>query len=140
MHRSQEIDDSALACGLGLTSIAIGLAELTLPQQVENLLGIDDTPQTRGILKVLGVREFSHGVHLLLDGSTTNLASGAWARVAGDALDNVCLAAAATKTKRLGSFSVVAASVMAIGVLDVITAIRLSRPQPQTRLSRLFRN
>jgi hypothetical protein len=140
MHRSQEIQDSSLTCGLGLTSIAIGLAELTLPQQVENLLGIDDTPQTRGVLQILGVRELSHGVHLLMDGSTTNLATGVWARVAGDALDNVCLAAAATKTKRLSSFSVVAASVMAIGVLDVITAIRLSRLKPQTRLTRLFRN
>src|SRR4051812_12826552 len=139
MHDSHEMEDSALACGLGLASVAIGLAELTLPQQIEHLLGIDDTPQTRGVLKILGVRELSHGVHLLMDGSTTNLATGVWARVAGDALDNVCLAAAATKTKRLSSFSVVAASVMAIGVLDVITAVRLSRPKPQTRLSRLFR-
>jgi hypothetical protein len=119
--------DTALARGLGVASLGIGALELAAPQVVEEMLGIEHTPQSRGMLRVLGVRELCHGVAILAaDSSTDQLKAAVWARVAGDALDSVCLAKAATKTRKPASFAAVTASVLAIGLLDFICAKRLS--------------
>jgi len=119
--------DIALAKGLGWASLAIGATELAAPRKVEELLGIDHTPQNRGTIRALGVRELCHGLAILSeDGLTKQLKTSVWSRVAGDVLDSVCLATAATKTKKPASFAAVTASVLAIGVLDMICAKRLS--------------
>jgi len=126
-HYAHEDQDTEFARGLGWASIAIAAAEIAMPRQVEKLLGIDDTPDTRGTLRALGVRELCQGVCILTeDGPTEQMRSGVWARVAGDVLDTAFLGAAAMKTKKPGLFAAVAASVMAIGVADLLCAKRLS--------------
>lgn len=126
-----EISDAQLARGLGWASIAIGVAELAAPRQVEAMLGLDDTPDRRGALRILGIRELCHGVSLLADEEPSDsMRAAAWSRVAGDALDTALLGLAGAQTKKPGSFALVTAAVMGIGLLDVIAAKRLSeRPR-----------
>jgi hypothetical protein len=112
---------------LGLASIGIGLAEIAAPRQVQQLLGIDDKADQRGVLRVLGVRELMHGVSLLAGGKPRKIRAGIWSRVAGDALDSALLSAAATKTRRPAMFAAVTAIVLAIGVADVLSAVRSSK-------------
>ena len=118
--------DIAAAHALGWTSVGIGLSELIAPQQVLNLLGVEDRAEHRGIVRVLGKRELAHGAAILVNGDESKLRTGVWSRVAGDTLDCALLGAAATMTKRPASFAVVAAMVTAIGVADLVCALRLS--------------
>jgi hypothetical protein len=122
-----DVTDTEFARGLGWASIGIGLTELLAPRQVNDLLGLDDTPDRRGTVRVLGVRELCHGVNILTENTANEkLASGVFARVAGDALDSVALGIAATKTKHPFRFAVVTAMVMGIGLADVLCAKRLA--------------
>ena len=120
-------EDVKKAHVLGWASIGIGLAELALTKQVQNLLGLDDTPQRRGIFRTLGVREVLHGVSILIqDKPDVGMRTGVWSRVAGDALDTALLAKASTRTKKPIQFGIVSAMVMAIGAADFLCASRLS--------------
>jgi hypothetical protein len=112
---------------LGLASIGIGVTELAAPRFVENLLGLEDEPEQRGILQVLGVRELMHGIGLLTaTHSNRRPVPSLWARVAGDVLDTALLGVAAMKTKRPASFALVAAAVAAIGIADLYAAKKVS--------------
>jgi hypothetical protein len=126
-HYAHEQQDTEFARGLGWASIAIAAAEIAAPRQVANLLGVEDTPDTRGTLRVLGVRELCQGISILTeDRPTEQMRTGVWARVAGDVIDTAFLGVAAMKTKKPGRFAAVAASVMAIGAADLMCAMRLS--------------
>ena len=126
-HHESALDAQA-AKALGLASIGIGLAEIAAPGKVQELLGIQDRPSHRGILRVLGVRELMHGYALLTeDKPSREMTNSVWARVAGDVLDTAVLGVAATKTKAPGRFAGVAAAVMGIGALDLLSAMRLQR-------------
>ncbi|HEX8523516.1 MAG TPA: hypothetical protein VF669_14780 [Tepidisphaeraceae bacterium] len=128
MFGNEALEDVQGARGLGWASLGIGLAEVAAPRQVENLLGIDDSKEQRNILRVLGVRELMHGFSILTEDRPTHaLKTGVWSRVAGDMLDTALLGVAAMKTKKRGRFALVAASVLAIGALDMYYAQRLSR-------------
>ena len=61
----REQTDTALARGLGYFSAAIGLAEVLMPRQIENLLGIAHTAGNRGTIRALGVRELCHAATIL---------------------------------------------------------------------------
>jgi hypothetical protein len=132
--------DVRAARGLGYVSIGIGLTELVAPGTVLKLLGLEDTRERRGVLGALGVREVMHGVSLLTEREpTTQLKVGMWSRVAGDVLDSALLGAAAMKTERPLSFSIIAAAVTAIGAMDVMVAQRLQRHgSPQRKLEEQF--
>lgn len=120
--------DAKLARGLGWASIGIGLLEIAAPVQVESMLGLEDHREHRGIFRVLGAREIMQGVGILTGRQPTrHMSAGVWARVAGDILDTTLLGAAALKTRRPASFTAVAASVIAIGALDLYCALRLQR-------------
>src|SRR5689334_16875851 len=115
--------DMAAGRALGLASLGVALTELAAPRKVEQWLGIRNGQHT-GILRVLGVREALHGFDILSHRDPT---PGVWARVAGDVLDTALLGLAARKTRNLKGFATVAAIVMAIGVLDMVFAKRLSK-------------
>ena len=113
---------------LGWASIGIGLAEILAPEKVQAMLGIEDRPTHRGILRVLGVRELLHGVGILASGGRNReLIAGVWSRVAGDVLDSALLGIAGTKTKNPASFLAVAAAVAAIGMADVYYSLKVSQ-------------
>jgi hypothetical protein len=124
-RKQQEVENGSQA--LGLASLGIGLTELVAPRYVENMLGIDDRQTHRGILQVLGLRELLHGVGILTaKNGNGQLASGVWARVAGDVLDTALLGVAATKTRHPGRFAAVATAVAGIGVADLYYALKAS--------------
>ena len=128
----QEAKDVQGARALGWASIGIGLTELLATKKVQDLLGLDDRPTHRGILRVLGVRELCHGIGLLSKTeSNGQMTAAMWSRVAGDALDSALLGVAAAKTKNPASFGVVAAMVAGIGVADLLFAQRLTKDQLQ---------
>jgi len=114
--------DRAGARLLGLTSIGVGLSELLMPRKIEKWLGIGNGEHT-GILRVLGVRELTHGVDILSDDDPTN---GVKARVAGDMLDGTLFAIAGTKTRNPRGYTAAAMVLAGITVLDMIFAKRLS--------------
>lgn len=123
-----DIDDTEFARGLGWASIAIGLTELLATKQVQSMLGLEDTPDRRGTIRVLGVREVMHGVSILTEEKPTQqMAASVWGRVAGDVLDSALLGIAATKTKKPFSFAAVTLNVLAIGLADLLCAKRLSK-------------
>src|SRR5688572_13109168 len=125
-HIEKKQDRADGAHALGWASIGIGLAELIAPQQVQSILGLEDRPNHRGILRVLGVRELMHGIGILdPERSNRHHTAGVWARVAGDVLDSVLLGMAATKTKRSASFTVTAAAVTAIAFADLYCALKV---------------
>jgi len=108
------------ARGLGWFSIGLGLAELAAPDIVADLTGV----RNEGLLQLYGLREIACGVGIL---SSTRPSGWMWARVAGDALDLVTLAGAATRGdgdagRALGAGLAVAA----VTLTDLACAAQLS--------------
>ena len=123
----REQTDTALARSLGYFSAAIGLAEVLMPRQIENLLGIAHTAGNRGTIRALGVRELCHAATILSeDRPSPELKNAMWARVAGDGLDTALFGVAGMQTKKPASYAVSGALLLAVGAADFICAQRLS--------------
>jgi len=119
----ENILDRATARGLGLLSLGIGMTEVAAPDKVQDLMGLPRGTGT-GVLRILGVRELLHGLDLL---THRQARAGVRGRVMGDVLDTVALGMAATRTRNLKSFGIVAGLVMGIGLADLLFAKRLKR-------------
>jgi hypothetical protein len=91
MARRQQDDETRLADGLGWFSIGLGLAEIAAPARLAQLIGVEDNPRTRGVIRAFGAREIASGIGIL---SSTPHPAWLWARVAGDILDIAAFAAA----------------------------------------------
>src|SRR4051812_10089686 len=76
-----------LGRALGWFSIGLGVAELVAPRQITRALGMEGR---EGLVRAYGAREIVAGVLSL----STEKDIGLWSRLAGDALDIVCLASA----------------------------------------------
>lgn len=130
--RPQESSEgTALATGLGLFSIGLGLGELVAPALISKLIGIDDNTRTRTMLRAYGVREIVSGIGIL---SGPRRPLPLWSRVAGDAIDLGTLGAVASdrcndRVRVLGAM----ASVAGVAVLDLFASIRASRAQKSAR-------
>ena len=119
-----------LANFLGLFSIGLGLAQVTLPGVISRICGIDHTDdRNRTVMRLLGMREISHGVAIL---SNQQPEKAVWSRVAGDALDIALLGKALSNPNNDRAATLFAtANVLAVTALDVMCAKTLSR-QPKT--------
>jgi len=113
-----------LATGLGWFSIGLGAAEVLTPRLVAKLIGVQNQPKNRALLRLYGLRELAAGIGILTE---TRPASWLWARVAGDAVDLTSLARAA-EDRRNGRARVgfAMASVIGVTALDVCVAKNLS--------------
>ena len=114
-----------LARGLGMFSIALGLAEVLAPARVGELIGV--SPRFRTVIPALGVREIAHGVGIMMQDKPTE---AVWSRVLGDAVDLAYLGAAFTgkennKNRLLGA----TIAVLGVTALDVMCAQALSAEQ-----------
>jgi uncharacterized membrane protein len=120
----------SLANFLGMFSIGLGLAQVTLPGVISRLCGIDHRDdQNRRIMRLMGMREISHGVAIL---SNQQPEKAVWSRVAGDALDLALLGKALINPDNDRAATLFAtANVLAVTALDVMCAKTLSR-QPKT--------
>lgn len=124
-YRSVEnVASAKMAKGIGLFSIALGLAEVLAPAQLAGLVGLND--KYRPYLPLLGAREIAHGVGIM---RSEKPSTAVWTRVGGDAIDLAFLGAAmadsGTNKRRLG---MAVAAVAGVTVLDVLCAQKLSKP------------
>lgn len=123
LKRSSWVNGSTekLAQGLGLFSIALGMAELAAPRSMAKLVGVQDQ-QT--LLRLAGLREIASGVGIL---SQRRPVGWLWFRVAGDIMDLALLGAAFTE-KRADTTRLAAATAAVAGVtaLDIRCGQQLS--------------
>lgn len=112
---------------LGWIGLGIGLTELLAPRQVQTMLGLEPTPDGDGTLRTLGLREAMHALSILAHpADQQSLSTALHGRIIGDVLDTALLAVAAKRTHRPAQFAAIAASVAAVGALDVYHWVRLA--------------
>lgn len=110
-----------LGLGLGLFSIALGLAELFAAKRVTKAL---DAEGSEGIVKAFGARELLAGAALV---AAPAVSTGVWARVAGDALDLLGTGAALRRNPRNGWGWGALGIVLAATALDLFVARGLDK-------------
>ena|SRR5689334_15566456 len=128
--RSRSLNDE-MAGGLGYFSIALGIAELAMPQLIRRAAGIK-APDA--LVRGYGVREIATGIAILM---THDATPWIWGRVAGDALDIATVAMSPPerhggeqkKTWALGAL-------LAVTAIDLYCASRLNAEKGGPRTAR----
>lgn len=111
----------AVACGLGLFSLALGAAELLAPHSLARSIGM---PRDAGLVRAFGAREIATGGAIL---SSSNAAPWMWARVAGDVVDLLALSRGMGRDNpRRGNACLAFAAVAGITLVDLLCARALS--------------
>ena len=120
----------SLANFLGMFSLGLGFAQVTMPGVISRACGIDPhDDRNRLVMRLMGLREISHGLAVL---SNQQPEKSMWSRVAGDALDLALLGKALSNPENNRAATLFAtANVLAVAALDVIAAQQISR-QPKT--------
>lgn len=114
-----------LARGLGVFSIALGIAGVVAPRALARALGMKGQ---EGLIVGYGVREIATGVGILASKDPT---PWIWGRVAGDGLDLATLATALEgPNPNKGNVGIAMAAVAGVTALDVYCAQTLSRESP----------
>lgn len=115
-----------LARGLGLYSIALGIAEVVAPRTLARALGMKGQ---EGLIAGYGVREIATGIGILASKDPT---PWIWGRVAGDGLDLATLATALEgDNPKRQNVGIAMAAVAGVTALDVYCAQTLSRETTQ---------
>lgn len=119
------------AAALGWFSLGLGVAQLIAPGGIARWVGARDRSRTRGLLRVVGVREITCGIGLL---SRPDSPRWAWARVGGDLMDLALLGSAMGASRRVASRTLAAAAgVLVVSAVDAQTARDLGRAQQAPR-------
>jgi hypothetical protein len=114
-----------LARGLGLFSIALGIAEIAAPRAIARTLGMKGQ---EGLIAGYGVREIATGIGILASKDPT---PWIWGRVAGDGLDLATLATALEgNNPKKSNVGIAMAAVAGVTALDVYCAQTLSHESP----------
>lgn len=122
---AERAKEDKLANGLGWFSIGLGLAEVTAPRKMAQLIGVNDAGKTRNVLRSYGIREIAAGVGIL---TRPRPASWVWGRVAGDVLDLTSLGSAlASRGVNRTRIAIATAAVAGVTALDVCCGKELSR-------------
>ncbi|RHW18143.1 hypothetical protein D1610_06565 [Sphingomonas gilva] len=124
------MDYKKLGLGLGVFSIALGLAELIAARRVAGAL---DAEGHERLVKGFGARELLAGANLI---AAPAHATNVWNRVAGDAMDLGALALAARRAPRNRAVWGAIAFVVGATILDVVTARGLDRQTGKTSPAR----
>src|SRR3954453_21398657 len=114
---------------LGAFSLGLGVAQLAVPDRVNDVIGVKGTPKTRTIQRLIGAQELTAGQGIFSFSPPTPVL---WSRVAGDALHLGLLAKRWTtrrndKTKPRATIAAVAG----IGVIDLLVAARYQSRWPK---------
>jgi uncharacterized membrane protein len=125
---SREGPAQELSRALGWFSVGLGVAQIAAPREVASLVGVDDDPTNRTLMRLIGLREIACGVGIL---SNVNPANWLWARVGGDVMDLTLLGAALSSRDgdRDGDRDRVAesfAATLGITAADLLSAMELS--------------
>lgn len=105
-----------ISFGLGLFSVALGLAETLAPKRITSAL---DSEGHETLVRNFGLRELAAGAALL---TAPAAATNVWGRVAGDALDIRALGLAARSNPRNGAVWGALGLVLGITLVDLLTA------------------
>ena len=117
------VGTAKMAKGIGMFSIALGLAEVLAPAKMGELIGVSDRYRT--FLPLLGIREIAHGIGIM---SQTKPTESVWSRVAGDALDLAFLGSAfAGKENNKRRLTGATIAVLGVTALDIMCATALSK-------------
>jgi ribosomal protein L30/L7E len=114
---------------LGVFSFGLGLVSLASPERVTKLIGVKDTPKTRGIIRAVGVQELTAAQGIFAFSPPTPVL---WTRVAGDAVHLTLLGRAysarrSDKTK-LGR---TIAAIAGITAVDALVSARYQKAWPK---------
>ena len=121
--RAKPAFDATASSGFGVLSWALGLAELFLPHQLLEWMGVD--PRLAPVLRGFGLREIAAGVGILQNPVGPQFL---WSRVAGDALDLLVLGLAfRSRSRRPARVDLAIGVVGAITVLDILMSARLTQ-------------
>ena len=115
-------NEARLAQGLGLFSIALGMAALAAPRSLARLIGVEER---RTLLRLLGMREIASGIGIL-----TQRRPAGWlrTRVGGDIMDLALLGIAFTeKHAQPARLAAATAAVVGVTALDVWCSQQLSQ-------------
>lgn len=117
------MDARHISLGLGIFSIALGVAEIAATRRIARALG-NDHRTGRATLRAFGAREMLAGAGLLVAPAHSTLV---WNRVAGDAMDLAALGLAARKTPRHRGLWGAVAFVAGATVIDALVARALDK-------------
>lgn len=112
------MDYKKTGLGLGLFSIALGLAEVAAPGRLARLLGVDGKTSKR-VIGLFGARELLAG-GMLLRGPAVS--TNVWNRVIGDGMDLAALGLAFGRSSRKGAVAGALGFVAAATLLDIFAA------------------
>ncbi len=115
----------ALARGLGVFSLGLGLYQVMAPREFAQAVGVRPRPDREALARALGVRELGAAAGLL---TSRMPVSWMWMRVAGDVMDVAILGRAmADRDTRHDRAGTAMASVLGIAALDVVGSVLVSR-------------
>jgi uncharacterized membrane protein len=123
-------DKDTLATFLGWFSLGLGTAQVAAPRLMCRLVGASGGGTSRSVMRVMGVRELTQGVGILVRPRPT---AWIWSRVAGDALDLGLLAATALRTPQRARTAFAIANTIPIAIADVQEARFLSQKVGEPR-------
>lgn len=115
-----------LATGLGIFSLALGLAEVFIPTKLGEMTGLEE--KHRKLLPLFGLREIASGVAILRAGDPT---AAVWSRVGGDAMDLAFLGSALVDSPNKLKVSAAIAAVAGVTAVDAICARKLGEVTAQ---------
>jgi uncharacterized membrane protein len=121
---------------LGWFSLGLGVATLTARPRISRLSGIDDSARAQTVLQIAGVRELGHAAALLVP---RRPAWGAWTRVAGDIGDLAACGQGLRHRRgdRRRRLMVATSAVAGISIIDLVTAVRVTRGRPRKNGNRV---
>ncbi len=117
------MDARRISLGLGIFSIALGVAEIAATRRIARALGTDHRVG-RATLKAFGAREMLAGAGLLAAPAHSTLV---WNRVAGDAMDLAALGLAARQAPRHRGVWGAIAFVAGATIVDALVARALDQ-------------
>jgi hypothetical protein len=132
--RARPAWDATASSGFGAVSWSLGLAELVAPEAILDWLGVD--PKMAPLVRAFGLREIASGIGILQN----PMGSGfMWARVAGDALDLMALAAAFRGSARQDRIKLALGVIGGITLLDILMSARLQQISARKNAARIGR-
>jgi uncharacterized membrane protein len=125
MREARHGEKGALEWGLGLFSIGLGAAQILAPRGVARLIGARGDRSTRATMRAFGLRELTAGLGIL---GRSRPSGFLWSRVLGDGLDLAALGRVmSSRCTERGRTAMAIAAVGGVALLDLISAVRLSR-------------
>ncbi len=117
-------DVAQIAKALGWFSVGLGLAQLAIPRQVANLIGLPGDEDDQKVMRVVGLREIASGLGILAQAKPT---PWLWSRVGGDAMDLALLRSAMDSPwARKDRVTAATLAVLGITAADLLCSTKLT--------------